>query len=297
MPEHPTVRYLNHNLPHDTDRDPQDSLQKEIQEQTTAMTDFRRFTLESPKEMRNALVWFRRVPPAYYSLSLPLHNKDISLFRNIELHSTPTTAINNILGNISTTTEDVTSGRPLKPVYDIPGDMTPSSIEDELTHEEPRPAKHTSQTSTRGEISKKQANKYKGKFDMKELDAMLEEAKYRYSYLHAMYRLVPRYITYKPDLDLIKKALQYLFQDYKIYYHLLLKAKSNMTESQDAPETTQPRPAPRPETQPEPETATIKYNLPRTQTRTNTPEPEDGQEVTTSESRQDILKRMRYHRG
>ena len=78
---------------------------------------------------------------------------------------------------------------------------------------------------------------------------------------------IPKYISFKPDLDMINRAMQCLFQDYKIVYHLLLKAKSNLPESQGRTETEQTRP----ETQPEPEPATAKYNLPRHQAReTNT---------------------------
>ena len=170
--------------------------------------------------------------------------------------------------------------------------MTPSSIEDELTHEEPRPAARATTDSTRGEISRRQASKYRGTTDMKELNEAIEEAKYRYSYVHAIHRLIPQRVTNKPDLDLINRAMQYLFQNYKILYHLLIKARSNMPESQNSPETTQPKPV----SQPEPEPATVKYNLPRHQDRETAPETQNRQETAASDTRQDIMKRMRERR-
>ena len=257
------------------------------------MNQYHRFSINNLEEADNALSIFSKMPLLYRPEKLPLHPKDISLYHIVVQHSSPKRTIRNIL-------RDPGPGRreephfegKLEPEHDVPGDMTPSSIEDELTHEEPRPAVRATTDSIRGEISKRQASKYRGTTDMKELNEAIEEAKYRYSYLHAIHRLIPQRVTNKPDLDLINRAMQYLFQNYKILYHLLIKARSNMPESQNSPETTQPKPV----SQPEPEPATVKYNLPRHQNRETAPETQNRQETAASDTRQDIMKRMREHR-
>ena len=256
------------------------------------MNDFVVLAPENKQELRNTITQIKKIGMPYDYRKLPLHAKDKSLINNIEWHNTPTSIITSILGNISTAKGDIVLDRTPEPEYDVPGDMTPSSIEVELTHEEARPAPRIHPGSTREEIKKKQSSKYRGKFDMKELDEAIREAKVRYTYLHTSYRQIPKYISFKPDLDLINRAMQCLFQDYKIVYHLLLKAKSNLPESQDGTETAQTRP----EIQPEPELATAKYNLPRHQTREATPETQNSQEATASDTRQDIMKRMRERR-
>ena len=247
---------------------------------------------KNKQELITAIKWFKKTGMPYDYRKLPLHDKDRTLISNIEWHDQPTPIITNILNNISTSDDDNVFANPPEPEYDVPGDMTPSSIEAELAHEAARPAPRIHPGSTREEIKKKQSSRYRWKFDMKELDEAIREAKVRYSYLHTSYRQIPKYISFKPDLDLINRAMQCLFQDYKILYHLLLKAKSNLPESQDRTETAQTRP----ETQPEPEPTTAKYNLPRHQARETTPETQNSQEATASDTRQDIMRRMRERR-
>ena len=256
------------------------------------MNDFVVLAPENKQELITTIKWLKKTGMPYDHYKLPLHDKDIALIDNIERHPEPTSIITSILDNISTSTKDNVFASPPEPEYDVPGDMTPSSIEVELAHEAARPAPRIHPGSTREEIKKKQSSRYRWKFDMKELDEGIREAKVRYMYLHTSYRQIPKYISFKPDLDMINRAMQCLFQDYKIVYHLLLKAKSNLPESQDRTETEQTRP----ETQPEPEPATAKYNLPRHQAREATPEPQNRQETTASDTRQDIMKRMRERR-
>ena len=256
------------------------------------MNDFIVLAPENKLELITTIKWFQKTGMPYDPHKLPLHDKDKSLITNIEWHTEPTSIITCILDGVSTSSKDNVFNKTLEPEYDVPGDMTPSSIEVELAHEAARPAPRIHPGSTREEIKKKQSSRYRWKFDMKELDKAIREAKVRYTYLHTSYRQIPKYISFKPDLDMINRAMQCLFQDYRIVYHLLLKAKSNLPESQDRTETEQTRP----ETQPEPEPATAKYNLPRHQARETTPETQSRQETTASDIRQDIMKRMRERR-
>ena len=256
------------------------------------MNDFVVLAPQNKLELITTIKWFQKTGMPYDHRKLPLHDKDRELISYIEWHTEPTSIISCILDGVSTSTKDNVFNKTLEPEYDVPGDMTPSSIEVELAHEAARPAPRIHPGSTREEIKKKQSSRYRWKFDMKELDEAIREAKIRYSYLHTSYRQIPKYISFKPDLDMINRAMQCLFQDYKILYHLLLKAKSNLPESQGRTVTEQTRP----ETQPEPEPATAKYNLPRHQARETTPETQNRQEATASDTRQDIMKRMRERR-
>ena len=185
----------------------------------------------------------------------------------------------------------------VEPTLKVPGDMTPSSINDPLTHEAP-PYYTTSNTASSDKRraikeryrTKKQEPESEESF-VKLLSDTMRLTRESYRYLHWLNQHTHEYVVpaHKKNCD---EAIQYTFQALKIVYHVLINVMVEIPEILPEAETGPAETAP--STDPRPEPAAEK--APRIEP---TPMPKKKPEpaTQTSDRRQDILKRMRDRRG
>ena len=189
----------------------------------------------------------------------------------------------------------------VEPTLKVPGDMTPSSINDPLTHEAPTFTTSNTASSDKRRVIKeryrteRQEPKNKESF-VKLLTDTIRLTRESYAYLHWLNQHTDEYLVpaHKKNCE---EAIQYVFQALKIVYHVLINAMAEISDTQPEAETTPAETSPAaaaPSTDPQPEPAAEK--VPRTEP---APMPKKKPEPDTqaSDRRQDILKRMRDRRG
>ena len=189
----------------------------------------------------------------------------------------------------------------IEPILKVPGDMTPSSVNDPLTHESPPfTASNTASSNKRRAIkeryrTERQEPKNKESF-VKLLTDTIRLTRESYRYLHWLNQHTDEYLVpaHKKNCE---EAIQYVFQALKIVYHVLINTMAEISDIQPEAETTPAETSPAaaaPSTDPQPEPAAEK--VPRTEP-APIPKKKPVPDTQASDRRQDILKRMRDRRG
>ena len=238
-------------MPNDPDRDPQDSLQKDVQRQEPTQTDggTDMTVQESPgfdSPTIAAILYRSRASLSRLHNNIrkfPVHGVNLDMLEMARVHARENLGIATFLltQRESTYTTSTKWTKALHPEFKVPGDVKPESIEDELTHEEPRirSAPDSSASKLRQDIAsrhnKAAPQKLDSNINLDMMDDLTLQVGDMYTYIHGLYKRVHMHVAAHEDIINTKESLQQTFQSLKIVYHILINARDDYAGPRIAP--------------------------------------------------------------